>query len=302
MVLLILLYPFPLGVWVAGAVAVFTLIHELGHAFAARASSCTASISLDFMVAYASFEPRKTMTWGQRAAIAVSGPALQTALGFAVLLIAGVNPFSRDDISQSHFTASVWWAGIALGVLNLIPLLPLDGGALVATVAEHFYPGRGRMFILKASFVITIGLGSAMLLFGQLGFLPITGLLLLMQYQALTEKQRVLSLLNQTHEQATEDPTVNAMVLDMVIANGLAEEALLFAHNAYAQTPTFSIAFSAATAAMMLGDSTRAVEWLRAAERSQIKDGELRNALSRSGFFDLLASRQDVSPQWFTNS
>lgn len=302
MVLLVLIYPFPLGVWVAGAVGLFTLVHELGHAFAARAASCKASISLDFMVAYAAYEPTRTLTWRQRAAIAVSGPALQTSLGFLILLLAGVNPFSRDDIGQSNFSAAVWWAGIALGLLNLIPVMPLDGGAIVSTVAEHLFPGRGKNAVLKASFGITIALGAVMLIVGQMGFLPLIGLLLIMQYQTLTEKQRLKSVLQYSQEEATDDPSVNALVLDLTIANNLPEEGVAFAKNAFAQTPSFSIAFAGATSALMMGDSANAIQWLRAAEAAQIHPHELAHAISQSGFFDLLQNRPEVSREWFAQS
>ena len=122
---LIFLYPYPLGLWMAGAVGIFTLIHELGHALAARMSGCTASISLDFMVAYAAYEPRSPLTWGQKARIALAGPSLQIVCAVTVLLLNSTNPFSRADITISDATISIWWAGIALGAMNLIPLLPL---------------------------------------------------------------------------------------------------------------------------------------------------------------------------------
>ncbi len=37
------------GIWLAAFIAVLTLIHELGHAFAARATGARAEISLDLL-------------------------------------------------------------------------------------------------------------------------------------------------------------------------------------------------------------------------------------------------------------
>ena len=45
------------GLWLAGSLAVFTLLHELGHAVAARRTGAEAEISLDFLAGYASFAP-----------------------------------------------------------------------------------------------------------------------------------------------------------------------------------------------------------------------------------------------------
>ncbi|MEN9793101.1 MAG: hypothetical protein RL330_1179, partial [Actinomycetota bacterium] len=137
-VLIAVLYPLPLGLWVAGSVAVFTLLHEWGHAWMARRADCEASISLDFMVAFASYRPRRELRWGERAAIAFAGPGIQIATALAILAATGTNPLDRDAVAGSDFTIAVWWAGLALGVLNLVPLLPLDGGAIVASVVESF--------------------------------------------------------------------------------------------------------------------------------------------------------------------
>src|SRR3954451_17114413 len=81
-----------LGIWLAASVAIFTLIHELGHAFAARATGAEASIALDFLAGYASFEPTRPLKRWERAGISVAGPGLQIALGLGVLAAMRVNP------------------------------------------------------------------------------------------------------------------------------------------------------------------------------------------------------------------
>ena len=53
MLLIIVINGVPMGPWLAGSVAGFTLIHELGHAVAARRTGATARISLDFLAGYA---------------------------------------------------------------------------------------------------------------------------------------------------------------------------------------------------------------------------------------------------------
>lgn len=65
-----------LGVWIAGSAAVLTLLHELGHAFAARATGARAEISLDFLAGYASFVPTRPLKRWERAGISVAGPAV----------------------------------------------------------------------------------------------------------------------------------------------------------------------------------------------------------------------------------
>ena len=43
--LIVFLYQDQFGLWLAGGIAVFTLLHELGHAIAARSAGAEAAIS-----------------------------------------------------------------------------------------------------------------------------------------------------------------------------------------------------------------------------------------------------------------
>src|SRR5688572_2132093 len=69
-----------LGLWLAAAVGGFTLLHELGHAFAARATGAEASIALDFLAGYAAFEPTRPLKRWERAGISFAGPGIQIAV------------------------------------------------------------------------------------------------------------------------------------------------------------------------------------------------------------------------------
>jgi len=146
-----------LGLWLAASVAIFTLIHELGHAFAARATGARASIALDFLAGYASFVPTRPLKRWERAGISVAGPAIQITLGVIVLLAMGVNPLHYDDARQSAASLAVWWAGPLIGLINLIPVLPLDGGHIVMSGLDAIIPGRSRTVMLYFSIALTLG-------------------------------------------------------------------------------------------------------------------------------------------------
>ena len=90
-----------LGLWLAGAIAGFTLAHELGHAIAARATGAKAEIALDFLAGYASFLPTRRLKRWERAGIAFAGPAVQIGIGLAILLVMGVDPLSRSSVTDS---------------------------------------------------------------------------------------------------------------------------------------------------------------------------------------------------------
>ena len=280
--ILAFLYPFPLGIWVAGAVALFTLIHELGHAFVARRNKCDASIALDFMVAYASYETTTPLTWTQKIAISLSGPGLQIGIALAGLAAFGINPFSRSDISSSEIAAAVWWAGIALGAINLIPLLPLDGGAVIAEIAEKILPHRGRRYVLQASFGITVVISAATVMYGLIGLLPLFLFMLMMQWQQLTMARQLKHAFQHSLLVSDGDAQIDAAVTSAMIDVDQAAEALAYATDAYTKCPACSTAFLAARAAAMLNNEQLCIAWLRTAESSQITANEFARLLRHS--------------------
>ena len=300
-ILLAILYPFPLGVWVAGTVAIFTVIHELGHALAARQAGCRAAIALDFMVAYASYEPVKPLTWGQRARIAFAGPSLQIITATALLLGLGVNPFSKTDISSSDATAAIWWAGIALGVVNLVPLLPLDGGAIVSSIVDRFTNGRGREIMLPISFVLTAISFVSCLIFSIQGVAPLLALLMFIQYQTMSAQRRAQLFINDTDVVSKGDPLFDSLIIDTLLNSGEYSRARDYAISAYRSCPAFNNAFSVAKASASLHEDEEAVAWLHTAENSQLANGEFLDAFESTPVFDRLRDRADVSAEWFAN-
>lgn len=301
LLILVSIYPFPLGVWVAGAVAVFTLIHEMGHAFAARACGHRSSISLDFMVAYASYEPTPRTTWRHKALIALSGPLLHTGVAVITLAAMGVNPFVRADVTSSDAAVAIWWAGFVLGIINLIPLVPLDGGAIVSSVAERIWPARGKDAVVKVSFVITASLTAFCLVLGAFAELMVLVFMLVIQYQQIVIPQRMKSLLKKATIAPGGDPQMDGVLIAAMMDNDELTRAREFAIGAYRECPAFAHAIAVARIELRLGNVDAAVHWLNIAERSQIDAHELRDALMVNDEFDQLRSRPGVSAEWFSH-
>lgn len=145
------------GLWLALFVAVFTLLHELGHALAARAAGARAEIALDFLYGYAAYVPTRPIQRWERAGISFAGPAVQIVLSVAALLALGVNPLSIDSVADASFMAqALWWAGPVIGAFNLIPVLPFDGGNIAQAGLEYISPRRARDVMLVVSLAITV--------------------------------------------------------------------------------------------------------------------------------------------------
>lgn len=183
--LIVFLYQNEFGLWLAGGIAVFTLVHELGHAIAARSAGARAEISLEFLAGYTSFraDPRHPLSGGQRALISVAGPAVHIAVSAVVLLAMGVNPFSLDSVGQTDHAAALWWAGPAIGALNLIPVLPLDGGHLALTGVEAVVGDRAVRVMAIGSLAVTIAGAVFMFGSGRPGFGLFIAFLLINQIQ-----------------------------------------------------------------------------------------------------------------------
>ena len=186
--------PGPLGLWLAGSLAALTLLHELGHAVAARSAGAEAAISLDFMAGYTSFRSRRPIGKARRALISISGPAVQIIVSVAVLIAMGVDPTSTDSVHQSNAALAIWWAGPVIGLLNLIPVLPLDGGHLAMIGVEAVLRRSALREMAIISIAITIGTALAISLAGHTGFIIFIAFLLISQLsllQATSRKGRV---------------------------------------------------------------------------------------------------------------
>jgi len=162
MALIVILYGDEFGLWLAGAIAVFTLIHELGHAVAARHYGAHAEISLGFLAGYASYSPTRPITRLGHAVISFSGPGIHIATSVAVLFLLGGNPLDTSTFQDGPAESAIWWAGPVIGALNLIPILPLDGGHIVMHGLDRIVPGRAQRIMLLFSIGAT-GLAAAVM-------------------------------------------------------------------------------------------------------------------------------------------
>ena len=184
--LIVFIYGDQFGLWLAGSLAVLTILHELGHALAARGTGAEAEIALDFLAGYASFTPSRPLTRWEQVGISFAGPAVQITVAVGVLIALGANPLDSDSWRASPATAAIWWAGVAIGLLNLIPVLPLDGGHIALTGLDRILPGRAERPMLYVSIAATLALGVLTFTTDRFrGFGLLVGFLLITQLQML---------------------------------------------------------------------------------------------------------------------
>jgi Zn-dependent protease len=123
-----------LGAWKYAAGFVFAallygaiLLHEMSHAVVAqRLGLQVRSISLHFLGGSTEIEG-ESRTAGEEFKIAVVGPLTSVAIGLAALGLLQLDPSGLTRLALEGIAGS----NLVIGVLNLVPGLPLDGGRVL---------------------------------------------------------------------------------------------------------------------------------------------------------------------------
>jgi Zn-dependent protease len=152
--------------WVA-IVLVSVLFHELGHATMGLTFGLSPRIDLHGMGGTTSWAATtKPLSHAKRIAISLAGPFAGFALWAVVLGLAKAGVFPDTPrwqvlLHQTKFV-NVWW-----GVLNLLPLLPLDGGNVMTQALHALTGGHGERPARITSIVVAVVLLPLALLWGS---------------------------------------------------------------------------------------------------------------------------------------
>src|SRR6202047_12390 len=121
------------------------VLHEFGHAFAARAFGIqTRDITLYAIGGVARPNRIPEKPW-QELIVAIAGPLVNVVIAAALFLVTNVSSgFQQVELLESPRIAlldKVAWANVFLILFNLIPAFPMDGGrvlrALLAMVTPY---------------------------------------------------------------------------------------------------------------------------------------------------------------------
>lgn len=109
------------------------LVHELGHALSIKAYRVPTSITLQAFGGYATF-PAGSLNRKQSFLVTAAGPAIQLALAAIAFGLLLAVPAIAQNPNLKEFTTTLVEISVVWAILNLLPVLPLDGGQLVNAV------------------------------------------------------------------------------------------------------------------------------------------------------------------------
>jgi len=196
------------GALVTWIVAVFVgvLVHELGHAAVMRRFGFQPWITLYGLGGLASYNPRYGSrgpdTWGQ-VLISAAGPVagfLAAGAIVGLLMLAGI-PVEYDvgaptgfevfptaiiaNITLTRLVTYLLFVTIVYGILNLMPIYPLDGGHIARELFLYFSPRSGIRNSLTLSMIVAGGLAVMGLINGDYFVALLFGYLAFMSFQTL---------------------------------------------------------------------------------------------------------------------
>lgn len=144
----------PLGIFIWTVVVfVSVMVHELGHALTALFFGQKAKIELFGLGGVTQRKGPPLRKW-QEFLIVLAGPLFGFALAFLSLMIL---VRMKDQNSPLFYALSIGYVvNLFWTILNLFPVLPLDGGQLVRIFFESLFGFRG----MKISFLFSMALAS----------------------------------------------------------------------------------------------------------------------------------------------
>jgi Zn-dependent protease len=138
--------------WIA-VVFASVLVHELGHATACLAFGVPPRIQLHTMGGTTSWEAARPLSRPQRVIISLAGPFAGFVLwGLTWACGAALPPLQSGFVYGALRYVNLWW-----GLVNLVPLLPLDGGNVMVQLLDGLTSGRGERPARVVSIAVSAG-------------------------------------------------------------------------------------------------------------------------------------------------
>lgn len=190
--------PIEMLLWVA-VVFFSILIHELGHAFAARSYGMEPWITLHGFGGLASYTAYNQST-KEKVLISLAGPAAGFAFaalillairlaGHGLVLVPSLMPVVFEQFPSRNLNILLYFllfVNVVWGLVNLLPIYPLDGGQISRELFAQWKPYEGIRFSMMLSIAVAGAVAVyALLFYGSLYVTMMFGYLAYLSYSTL---------------------------------------------------------------------------------------------------------------------
>lgn len=135
-------WPF-LAAWLV-VVAVSVIAHELGHALTARRYGATVDMTLYALGGFTQWSSPSPIGPWKRVLVAAAGSSVGFVLGGLVFLALRNDLVLTDSRVLTFALESFWQVNILWGVLNWLPIRPLDGGHIFLGTMQALFGRVGE--------------------------------------------------------------------------------------------------------------------------------------------------------------
>jgi Zn-dependent protease len=134
------------------------LIHELGHALVCRQFGLSPHIQLYAMGGVTSWSDNIRISPQKNIAISLAGPfAGFLFFGVVFLSISNFPSLIDSELGQKMYT-DLMYVNLFWGIVNLLPVLPMDGGHVISSIEELVSKKTGGLVAPAFSLIVAAGI------------------------------------------------------------------------------------------------------------------------------------------------
>lgn len=139
------------------------LFHELGHALMGRRFGLEPQIDLAFFAGLTRWTGGRSLTPGRGVLVSFAGPLVGIVLGSLGLSLWTALPAASKQVQWTM--AMFVYVNLGWSLLNLVPILPLDGGNILAHFLQMISPRGGVRWARYISVGLVAALAGLLLMF-----------------------------------------------------------------------------------------------------------------------------------------
>lgn len=215
--------PWLVGWWFL-LVTVSVLVHEGGHVAALRAYGFHPEVSLNALGGLTSTDETGHLSHRRSIIVSLAGPLTGIALGITIEM--ALLPIDHPTVNWIRSTS--WFVNIGWSLVNLLPIMPLDGGHVMREVVDMVSRRRGVSILWLVSGVATL----AALAWWQLGDrypVLVTAAIVLtvvtcLRFFAFTGRQKLVQEVEIARERLAEGALDDGITTLLPLATGIDHE------------------------------------------------------------------------------